>query len=54
MFRGKPTGNTILNSACRFCSYRQECWDITERPSVMSRAKEPKMVSYLTLKEEYL
>ena len=53
-FRGKPTGNTVLNSACRFCSYRQECWDIIERPSVMSRAKEPKMVSYLTLKEEYL
>ena len=52
-FRGKPTGNTILNSGCRFCSYRQDCWDITERPAVKSQAREPKMVSYLSLSEEF-
>ena len=53
MFRGKPTGNTILNSACRFCSYRQACWDLTERPAVKSQAKLPKIVSYISLSEEY-
>ena len=53
-FRGKPTGNTILNSGCRFCSYRQDCWDITERPAVKSQAREPKMVSYLSLAEEFV
>ena len=53
-FRGKPTGNTVLNSGCRFCSYRQDCWDITERPAVKSQAREPKMVSYLSLTEEFV
>jgi len=52
-FRGKPTGNTVLNSGCRFCSYRESCWDITERPAVKSQAKVPKMVSYLSMSEEY-
>ena len=53
-FRGKPTGNTILNNNCRFCSYRQACWDLTERPAVKSQAKEPKIVSYITMAEEYV
>ena len=52
-FRGKPTGNTVLNSGCRFCSYRETCWDITERPAVKSQAKVPKMVSYLSMSEEH-
>ena len=25
-FRGKPTGNMVLNKNCTFCSYRQSCW----------------------------
>jgi hypothetical protein len=53
-FRGKPTGNTVLNKNCRFCSYRQACWDLTERPAVKSQAREPKMVSYITLGKEYV
>ena len=52
-FRGKATGNTVLNSGCRFCSYRETCWDIIERPAVKSQAKVPKMVSYLSMSEEY-
>ena len=53
-FRGKPTGNTVLNDNCIFCAYRFACWPtLTERPAVKSQAKEPKMVSYITLKEEY-
>jgi len=47
-FRGKETGNKILNDGCRFCSYRFDCWDaLTERPSVMSQAKTPPTVSYI-------
>lgn len=47
-FRGKETGNTVLNENCKFCSYRFDCWEnLTERPSVKSQAKVPPMVSYI-------
>ena len=54
-FRGKETGNTVLNTHCTFCSYRYDCWkNIKELPAVMSQAKSPKIVSYIDIKEEYL
>jgi hypothetical protein len=47
-FRGKETGNKILNDGCRFCSYRFDCWtELTERPAVKSQAKNPPTVSYI-------
>ena len=47
-FRGKETGNQILNDGCRFCSYRFDCWsELTERPAVKSQAKNPPTVSYI-------
>jgi hypothetical protein len=47
-FRGKETGNKILNNGCKFCSYRFDCWDnLTERPSVMSKAKVPPKTAYI-------
>jgi hypothetical protein len=47
-FRGKETGNKVLNEGCKFCSYRFDCWDtLTERPAVKSQAKNPPMVSYI-------
>ena len=47
-FRGKETGNTVLNDGCKFCSYRFDCWDkLEERPSVMSKAKVPPMIAYV-------
>ena len=47
-FRGKETGNKVLNDGCKFCSYRFDCWDtLTERPAVMSKAKMPPTVSYI-------
>jgi|TARA_R100000900_G_scaffold34211_1_gene27782 hypothetical protein len=50
-FRGKPTGNMVLNRNCNFCSYRQACWEtLKELPAQMSQAKEPKMVQYVSLK----
>jgi len=52
-FRGKATGNTVLNSNCTFCAYRFSCWPtLEERPSIYSNAKEPKMVHYISIKEE--
>ena len=47
-FRGKETGNKVLNDGCRFCNYRFDCWDtLTELPAVMSKAKSPPTVSYI-------
>jgi hypothetical protein len=47
-FRGKETGNKILNDGCKFCSYRFDCWPtLTERPAVMSQAKNPPTASYI-------
>ena len=47
-FRGKETGNKILNSGCKFCSYRFDCWDnLTEQPAVMSKAKVPPTTAYI-------
>ena len=53
-FRGKPTGNTVLNKNCIFCDFRHDCWKgLKELPSVMSKAQYPKIVSYVTLAKEY-
>jgi hypothetical protein len=47
-FRGKETGNKVLNEGCRFCSFRMDCWDnLTERPAVMSKAKVPPTTAYI-------
>ena len=51
-FRGKPTGNTVLNTNCKFCDYRYDCWDLTDNPAVMSKAQTPKIVSYIQLGKE--
>ena len=53
-FRGKETGNMVLDTNCSFCRYRFSCWpELTERPAVASQAKQPKMVAYVSLTEEY-
>ena len=53
-FRGKPTGNTVLGITCSFCDFKYECWKgLEERPSIPSKAQFPKMVSYVSIKEEY-
>ena len=51
-YRGKPSGNMILNDSCKFCDYRFECWpNMQELPSKVSQAREPKTVAYVELKE---
>ena len=50
----EKTGNLVLNKNCTFCSYRFDCWpEMKELPAVKSKAKEPKLVSYIKLAEEY-
>ena len=48
-FRDKETGNTVLNSNCKFCDYRYDCWNLTDKPADMSKAQTPKIVSYISL-----
>jgi len=51
-YRGKPSGNMVLNDNCKFCDYRFECWpDMQELPSKVSQAREPKTVAYTELQE---
>ena len=53
-FRGKETGNKVLSKTCSFCSYRNDCWpNLIQLPAVMSKAKDPKMVDYIELADEY-
>ena len=54
-FRGKPTGNKVLCTECGFCRFRFACWpELKELPAVKSQAKQPKMVAYVSLSEEYM
>ena len=53
-FNGKETGNLVLNKNCTFCSYKHACWPkMVELPAVKSKAKDPKIVSYIELRKEY-
>ncbi len=52
-FRGKPTGNRVLGKTCSFCRYKHSCWEnLQELPSLLSKAKEPKIVSYVSIRKE--
>ena len=54
-FRRKPTGNVVLPSGCKFCSYKQKCHpNLVTRPSIPSTAKNPPEVDYTFIAEEYL
>ena len=47
-FRGKATGNRVLNSNCKFCDYRFECYPtLKELPSKVSQAKTKPIVAYV-------
>ena len=49
-YRKKETGNLILGRECGWCSYRYKCWDgLEERASLVSRAANPPMVSYVKI-----
>ena len=48
-FRGTPTGNYILDTECRFCNFKQDCWGdrLSEEPSRVSKAKDKPTVYYI-------
>ena len=47
-FRGKATGNRVLNNNCKFCDYRFECYPtLKELPSKVSQAKTKPIVAYV-------
>jgi hypothetical protein len=46
-FRGKPSGNLVLNDNCKFCDYRFSCYDIEELPSKVSQARTKPIVAYI-------
>ena len=51
-FRGKPSGNTILNPNCKFCDFRFECFpELQELPSKVSQARVKPTGSYITVNE---
>ena len=53
MFRGTHTGNYILGTECKFCSFKQACWGdrLNEEPSRVSNAKSKPTVFYVDNQE---
>ena len=48
-FRGVPTGRKKLGVTCSFCDYKTDCWPtLQELPAASSKAKDPKIVNYVT------
>jgi hypothetical protein len=47
-FRGKKTGNKVLNTICSFCPYKIPCWGkkLQMLPQQQSQGKNPKWVWY--------
>jgi len=53
-FRRKFTGNKILGEECSWCRYRHKCWpELQELPSLVSQAKEPPIIPYVEISDEY-
>jgi hypothetical protein len=51
-FRGKASGNKVLNSNCKFCDFRFECYPtLQELHSKVSQAKTKPIVAYTDIKE---
>jgi hypothetical protein len=53
-FRRKETGNMILSEECSWCKFRHKCWPtLQEIPSLVSQAKEPPVIPYVEISDEY-
>jgi len=47
-FYKKPSGNMVLNIACKFCSFKNKCWDSLQTlPSRVSKSKNPPEIDYV-------
>jgi hypothetical protein len=52
-FYRKETGNWVLPSGCKFCSFKHKCHtNLKPTPSIMSKAKNPPIVDYTYIKED--
>jgi hypothetical protein len=53
-FYRKKTGNWVLPSGCKFCSFKHKCHtNLQPRPSIPSKSKNPQEVDYTFISEEY-
>ena len=49
-FYKKPSGNLVLNSSCKFCSFKHKCWESLQTlPSRVSKSKNPPQVDYVLI-----
>ena len=54
-FYRKKTGNWVLPSGCKFCSFKHKCHtNLQPRPSIPSKSKNPQEVDYTYIAAEYL
>lgn len=54
-FYKKKTGNKVLPIDCKWCNYRHKCWPtLREIPSLVSKADNPPINSYVEIHEKYL
>jgi hypothetical protein len=54
-FYRKKTGNWVLPSGCKFCSFKHKCHtNLQPRPSIPSKSKNPQEVDYTYVAPEYL
>jgi hypothetical protein len=52
-FYRKPTGNIVLPSACKFCSFKHKCHTTLQtQPSRASKAKNPQDVDYVFIGDQ--
>ena len=52
-FYRKPTGNIVLPSACKFCSFKHKCHPTLQtQPSRASKAKNPQDVDYVFIGDQ--
>jgi hypothetical protein len=51
-FRGKPTGNRVLGTTCRYCPFKWECWPgLKYERQQASQAASPPFVYYTYLQD---
>lgn len=45
----KTTGNLVLSASCKFCDFKQKCWDLQTQPSRASKSANPPLVDYVKI-----
>ena len=51
-YNRKPSGNTKLGTACKWCNFKEACWpEMQTMPSRVSKARVLPMVDYITIND---